>query len=165
MVVVSEGPKLICQEEKVVIVFCHPPKGKLTEEFECWAIYCFAHVSEEGDEQGFFNTSNDGGNNNSGGVDGSQWNHNTTPNNTCNNTEEAQTNESVPVEITQLLESNASNLSTLDSDDADLVYQMLPDMVGNDNQPLPENIPTPADEGKESAQFFSNSEHSGSCFH
>ena len=164
MVVVSEGPKLICREEKVVIVFHHPPKGELTEEFECWAIHCFAHISEEGDKQGFFNASNDGGDNNSGGVDGSQWNPNTTPNTTHNNTEEAQTNEPVPVEIAQLLESNASNSSTLDSNDADLVRQMLPGMVDDDNQPLPENIPTPSDEGQESAQFFSNWEHSGSCF-
>ena len=69
----------------------------------------------------------------------------------------------VPVEIAQLLESNASNSSTLDSDNAYLVWQMLPGMVDDDNQPLPENIPTPADEGQESAQFFSNWEHSGSC--
>ena len=46
------------------------------------------------------------------------------------------------------MESNASNSSTLDSNDADLVWQMLPGMVDNDNQPLPENIPTPADEGR-----------------
>ena len=164
LVVVLEGPKLIHQEEKVVIVFLNPPKGELREEFECWAIHHFAHISEEGDEQGFFNASNDVGDINSGGVDGSQQNPNTTPNTTHNNTEEAQTNESVPVEITQLLESNASNSSTLDSDDADLVWQMLPGMVDDDNQPLPENIPTPADEGQESAQFFSNWEHSGSCF-
>ena len=142
LVAVSEGPKLIRQEEKVVIVFHHRPKGKLTEEFECWAIHHFAHISEEGDEQGFFNALNDGGDNNSGGGDGSQWNPNTTPNNTCNNTDEAQTNKPVPVEITELLESNASNSSTLDSDDADLVWQMLPGMVDNDNQPLAENTNT-----------------------
>ena len=121
MVVVSEGLKLIQWEEKVVIVFRHPPEGELTEEFECWVIHHFAHISEEGDEQGFFNSLNDGGDNNSGGLDGSQWNPNTTPNTKRNNTEEAQTNEPVPVEITQLLESNASNSSTLDSNDADLV--------------------------------------------
>ena len=164
LVVVSEGLKLIRQEEKVVIVSHHPPKGELTEEFECWTIHRFAHISEEGDEQGFFNASNDGGDNNSGGVDGSQQNPNTSPNTTHNNTEEAQTNEPVPVEITQLLESNASNSSTLDSSDAWLVWQMLPGMVDNDNQPWPENIPTPADEGQESAQLFSNWEHSGSWF-
>ena len=163
--VVSEGPKLICWEEKVIIVFHHPPKGELTEEFECWAIHHLAHVSEEVDEQGFFNTSNDGGDNNSGGGDGSQQNPNSTPNTTHSNLEEAQTNEPVLAEIAQLLECNASNSSTLDSDDADLVWQMLTGMVENDNQPLPKNIPTPADEGQESAQFFSNWEHSGSCFH
>ena len=136
LVVVSEGPMLIHWDEKVAIVFHHPPKGKLTEEFECWAIHHFAYISEEGDEQGFFNTLNDGGDNNSGGGDGSQWNPNTTPNTTHNNTEEAQPNKPVPVEITQLLKSNASNSSTLDSDDADLVQQILPGMVDDDNQPL-----------------------------
>ena len=91
--------------------------------------------------------------------------HNRTPiPHQTNNTAEAQTNKPVPVEIAQLLESNASNSSTLDSNDADLVWQMLPGMVDDDNQPLPENIPTPADEAQESAQFFSNWEHSGSCF-
>ena len=107
---------------------------------------------------------NDGGDNNSGGVDGSQQNPNTTPNSTHNNTEEAQTNEPVPVEIAQLMESNTSNSSTLDSNDADLVWQMLLGMVDDDNQPLPENIRTPPDEGQESAQFFSNWDHSGRCF-
>ena len=37
-------------------------------------------------------------------------------------------------------------------------------LVYDDNQPLTENIPTHADEGQESAQFFSNWEHSGSWF-
>ena len=79
LVVVLGGLKLIHWKEKVVIVFHHPPKGKFTEEFECWAIHHFDHVPEEGDEQGFFNALNDGGDNNSGGGDGSQWNPNTTP--------------------------------------------------------------------------------------
>ena len=48
LVVVLEGLKLIHWEEKVVIVFCHPPRGELTEEFECWAIHHFAHISEKG---------------------------------------------------------------------------------------------------------------------
>ena len=54
LVVVSEGPKSIRREEKVVIVFRHPPKGDLTEEFECWAIHRFAHVMEEGNEEDVF---------------------------------------------------------------------------------------------------------------
>ena len=51
LVVVSKGPKSICHEEKVIIIFCHPPKGELTEEFDCFAIHHFAHVTEEGDEE------------------------------------------------------------------------------------------------------------------
>ena len=88
LVVVSEGPKSIHQEEKVVIFFHHPPKADLTEEFECWAIHHFAHVTEEGNEEDLFTSLNDGGSNNSGGVGGAQLNLNTMQNATQNNTEE-----------------------------------------------------------------------------
>ena len=64
LVVVSEGPKSIHREEKVIIIFHHPSKGELTEEFECWAIHCFAHVTEEGNEEDLFTSLNDGGSNN-----------------------------------------------------------------------------------------------------
>ena len=162
MVVVSEGPELIHHEEKVIIVFHHPPKGKLTEEFDCWAIHHFAHVTEEENEEQLFTASNDGGDNNSGGVGVTQPNPNIMHNTTHNNNEEAQTNEIVPAEIEELLESNSS---TLDSDDANLVWQILPGMVDDDNQPLSEKIPTPAEEGQDAPQFFSTWEHSGSCYH
>ena len=81
---------------------------------------------------------------------------------TQNNTEDAKTNETVPMEIVQFFESNSS---TLDSDNANIVQQILPGMVDNDNQPLPENIPTPAKEGQDAPQFFSTWEHSGDCYH
>ena len=105
LVVVSEGPKLICWEEKVVVVFRHPPKGELTEEFECWAIHHFAHVTEEGNQEDIFMTSNDGGSNNSGGVGVAQPNPNITQNPTQHNPEDAQTNEAVPTEVVHLFES------------------------------------------------------------
>ena len=54
LVVVSEGPKLIRREEKLVVIFCHPPKDQQTEEFDCWTIHRFAHVTEEGEESGLF---------------------------------------------------------------------------------------------------------------
>ena len=84
LVVVSKGPKLICREEKVIVIFRHPPKGNLMEEFECWVIHRFAHVIEEGNEEDVFTSSSDGGSNNSGGVGVAQPNpnikipHNTT---------------------------------------------------------------------------------------
>ena len=78
LVVVSEGPESIRREEKVVIVFRHPPKGNLTEEFECWAIHRFTHVTEEGNEEDVFTSSRDGGSNNSGGVGVAQLNPNIT---------------------------------------------------------------------------------------
>ena len=154
LVVVSEGPKLIRREEKVIIVFRHPPKGELTEDFECWAIHRFAHVTERGESR----RSNDGDSNNSGGVGVAQPNPNIMRNPAQHNPEDAQTNKTVPTEVVHLFESNAT---TLDSDDANLVRQILPGMVDNDNQPLPENIPTPAKEGQDAPQFFSTWEHSG----
>ena len=93
---------------------------------------------------------------------GAQPNPNTTQNATQNNTEEAQTNKTAPMEIVQIFESNSS---TLDSDDANLVWQILPGMVDDNNQPLSENIPTPATEGQDAPQFFSTWEHSGDCYH
>ena len=77
---------------------------------------------------------------------------------TQDNPEDAQTNEAVPNEVLRLFESNCT---TLDSDNANLVCQILPGMVDDDNQPLPENIPTPAKEGQDAPQFFSTWEHSG----
>ena len=68
----------------------------------------------------------------------------------------------MPTEVVHLFE---SNFTTLDSDDANLVCQILPGMVDDDNQPLPENIPTPAEEGQDAPQFFSTWEHSGDCYH
>ena len=85
LVVVSEGPKSIRQEEKVIIIFRHPPKGDLTEEFKCWAIHRFAHVTEEGNEEDVFMSSSDGGSNNSGGVGVAQLNPNITRNPTQHN--------------------------------------------------------------------------------
>ena len=158
LVVVSEGPKLIHREEKVVVVFCHPPKGALTEDFECWAIHRFGHVTEEGNQEDIFMTSNDGGSNNSGGVG---WRNQTPtsckiPHNTT--LKMHKPTKLCPTEVVHLFESNAT---TLDPDDANLVCQILPGMVDDDNQPLPENIPTPAEEGQDAPQFFSTWEHSG----
>ena len=81
----------------------------MTEEFDCWAIHCFAHVTEEGDEEQLFTALNDGGDNNSGGVGVTQPNPNIVHNTTHNNNEEAQTNKIAPAEIAQLLESKFIN--------------------------------------------------------
>ena len=113
-----------------------------------------------GNEEDVFTSSSDGGSNKSGGVGVAQPNPNITQNPTQNNPEDAQTNKTVPTEVVQLF---VSNSSTLDSADANLVQQILPGMVDGDNQPLPENIPTPAEEAQEAPQFFSTWEHSGDC--
>ena len=54
LVVASEGPKLIRHEEKVVVVFRHPPKHQQTQEFNCWTLHRFVHVTEEDNESGLF---------------------------------------------------------------------------------------------------------------
>ena len=115
LIVVSEGPKLLCHEEKVVVVFCHThththtPKDPQTEEFNCWAIHQFLHVTEEGS----FSMLNDAGDDDSGTVAEEQQN----PNNT---TDAAQTtNETVPKEIQCLLDTTAHTLT-----DTDLIRNM-----------------------------------------
>ena len=78
LIVVSEGPKPIHREEKLVVVFCHPLKDQQTEEFECWVLHWFVHVTEEGDEAGLFSTEDSGGENNSGAAEGTNQNLNIT---------------------------------------------------------------------------------------
>ena len=48
LVIVSEAPKPIHHEDKVVVVFSHPPEEDQAEEFDCWALHWFVHVTEEG---------------------------------------------------------------------------------------------------------------------
>ena len=78
LVVVLETSKLICHEEKVVVVFHHPPKGDQTEEFDCWVLHQFVHVTEEGPKEGHFSALNGGGDTSSGSEQATQ----PAPNNT-----------------------------------------------------------------------------------
>ena len=132
LVVVSEGPKLICREEKLVVIFCHPPKDQQMEEFDCWTIHRFAHVTKEGEESGLFTTPNSGGGNNGGPLGVSQPNPNIEPTTTHTTqtttqaTDGAQGNDNVPLEIMNMLE---SNLSGVDSDNAALICNMVPGMT------------------------------------
>ena len=53
----------------------------------------------------------------------------------------------------------------INGDNKDLVRNILPGMVDNDNQPLPENIPIAEEENEgNNMQFFSEWDHSGSCY-
>ena len=168
LVIVLEGPKLICCEENLVVIFRHPPKDQQTEEFDCWTIHHFAHVTEEGEESGLFATPNSGGGNNGGPLGVSQPNPNIEPTTmhttqtTTQAADGAQGNNNVPLEIIDMLE---SNLAGVDSENATLICNIVPGMVDNDNQPLPKNIPLPTDEAPNAPQFFSNWEHSGNCYH
>ena len=66
-----------------------------------------------------------------------------------------------PAELVPLMESNAPSINM---DDADLVRHMVPGMIDDDNQPLPENIPTAIEQQNNTSEFFSSWEHSGSCY-
>ena len=59
-----------------------------------------------------------------------------------------------------------SETAIISSDDTDLIRNICPDMVDNDNQPLPVNVPTEAETTMTAnqPQIFSSWEHSGSCF-
>ena len=67
----------------------------------------------------------------------------------------------MPAELVPLMESNAPSINM---DDADLVHHMVPGMIDDDNQPLPENIPTAIEQQNNTPEFFSSWEHSGSCY-
>ena len=47
--------------------------------------------------------------------------------------------ENVPAEIVQLM---TAETAIINGDDTDLIRNICPDMVDDDNQPLPENVPT-----------------------
>ena len=57
-----------------------------------------------------------------------------------------------------------SNLSGVDSKNATLIYNMVSGMVDDNYQPLPNNVPSPADEAPNAPQFFSNWENSSNCY-
>ena len=62
------SPKLICHDEKVVGVFHHPPKDQQAEEFDCWALDQFVHITEEGEESAFLDRLTGGGENIAEGI-------------------------------------------------------------------------------------------------
>ena len=159
LVVASEGPKLIRCEEKVVVVFRHPPEHQQTQEFNCWALHHFVHATEEGDESGLFSLTDSTCENNSEEAQGTQQD----PNNTVITENSPENQENVPAKIVQLMTSENVIIS---SDDTDLIRNICPDMVDDDNQPLPDNVPTEAETTTTAnqPQIFSSWEHSGSCF-
>ena len=57
----------------------------------------------------------------------------------------------MPAELVPLMESNAPSINM---DDADLVRHMVPGMIDDDNQPLPENIPTAIEEKQYTRVLF-----------
>ena len=57
---------------KVVVVFHHPPKHQQTQEFDCWALHHFIHVTEEGDKSGLFSLTDSMSENNSEEAQGAQ---------------------------------------------------------------------------------------------
>ena len=137
-VVASKGPKLICREEKVVVVFRHRPKHQQTQEFDCWVLHCFVHVTEEDNESGLFSLTDSASENNSEEAQGTQQD----PNNTVITENLRENQENVSAEIVQLMTSETAIIS---SDDTDLIRNICPDMVDDDNQPLPENVQTEAE--------------------
>ena len=86
------------------------------------------------------------------------------PNNTVITENSREFQENVPAEIVQLM---TSETVIIKSDDTDLIRNICPDMVDDNNQPLPEKVLTEAETTTTAnqPQIFSSWEHSGSCFH
>ena len=159
LIVVSEGPKLIHCEEKLVVVFRHPLKDQQTEEFGCWALHRFVHATEEGDKEGLFSTEDGGGENNSGAVEGTNKNLNIMD--LAENPQENQ--ENVPSEVAWFMGSETAGMNR---DNAALITNICPDMIDDNNQPLPENILTEEQQATTAnlPQIFSSWGHGGSCY-
>ena len=68
--------------------------------------------------------------------------------------------------ITQLVEScMVSGSIGIDNENATLVHNILPGMVDDNNQPLPHNTPTVAEQDTANPlELFMTWEHSGSCY-
>ena len=133
--------------------------------FDCWAIRRFAHITEERDELEVFQPSIVASHNNPGATGTPESNPNVVTPTTTNMQESQSNNEPVqaemPAELVPLLESNAQSINM---DDADLVCHMVPGMIDDDKQPLPENIPTATEQQNNTPEFFLSWEHSGSCY-
>ena len=135
--------------------------------FDCWVIHHFAHITEEGDESGVFLSSIVASHNNSGATRIEESNPNVvTTTTTTTNTQESQPNNEpvqaeMPAELVPMMESNAPSINM---DDTDLVCNMVPGMIDDDNQPLPENIPTATEQQNSTPEFFLSGEHSGSYY-
>ena len=147
---------------KVKVVFQHPPKDQQVEDFDCWALCQFIHVMEEGDEPTFF----DGLTGSGGNVDKVIKVTEILTKNMSESTESDDSDDHVPMEIAELLESHmASGTPAISNKDAWLIHNLLPAMVEDNNQPLPENIPTMAEQQYSAPpELFGGWEHCGSCY-
>ena len=103
------------------MVFRHPPKHQQTQEFDCWVLHRFVHVTEEGNESGLFSLTDSTSENNSEEAQGTQQD----PNNTVITENSQENQENVPAEIVQLMTSETAIIS---SDDTDLIRNICPDI-------------------------------------
>ena len=166
LIVVEEAVRKIRREEKRVVVFQHPARGDFAEPFECWAIHRFVHVTEEGNPEGVFANEQEAGIHQSGSTATSSSTANTaattqqqTSNTGQSNGEREDNGHEIPNEIQDLID--ASGGRNLSVDDTAVVWNMVPDMIDDDNQPAPENVPLP---NENTDGIFSAWEHSGSCY-
>ena len=163
LVVASKGPKLICHEEKVVLVFCHPPKDQQAEEFDCWALHQFIHITEEGDKSALFNGLAGVGEIVVEAIQAVEI----ITNNTLELMKTKDSDDNVPTEIAEILEScKASGALAINNKDALLICSIFPGMLEDNNQPLPKNIPIMAEQNDVNhPEVFGGWECSGSCYH
>ena len=88
-----------------MVVFWHPLKAQQTEEFDCWVIHHFVHVTEEGDESTFFDGLTGSGGNIEEVVEVAE----VIVNSTSESTEMDDSNDNIPQEIAELLERHVAS--------------------------------------------------------
>ena len=102
LVAPSEGPnKLICHEEKVVVVFHHPQKTNKQKNLILGLFCQFVHVTEEGDKLALFDGPAGGGANVEEAIEVVAI----VTNNMSESTETEDSDNNIPMKIAEILES------------------------------------------------------------
>ena len=120
------------------------------------SLACPHHGRRKGEEAGLFDRLTGGGDNNAEAVEVAEINSN----NMSESTEMEDSDENVPTEIAQLLEScTASGSVAMNNSNATLICNILPGMVDNDRIPSTTPGADPPRDAKDSGSARSHSTH------
>ena len=153
----GEGGTTDQKRAKICVVFCHEDFGRQL----VWVLQRYMSIDIEGPSATFFEVKQQQTSTGAaGGATGQQQQANQQDNGDASHQQQQQQeieNDLLPTAIQEIMDRGGVNL---DSDDVETAARELP-MVDDDNEPAPENCPTPG--AGADAHIFSGWEHSGVC--